>query len=160
MSNEFKTAREAWRFIDNDGVTHYNVYTKGKTDLGRLLSNMSPMGINHPTYGQFRSLEAFWYYISTGERYEAFRNIYGYEAKIFSKDKEVVHRDDFREIFKGAMKLKVEQNPYLKRLFIESTLPFEHYYYYGRDRDVKPKIILLPRHQWMMDYWTELRAEY
>ena len=43
----------------NDGVTHINVYSQGKTSIGRALSNFSPLGFNHPKHGHFESVEGY-----------------------------------------------------------------------------------------------------
>lgn len=51
---------------DEDGVTHINIYSKGKTELGRWLTNFSYSPFNHPEYGKFLSMEGFWCWVSTG----------------------------------------------------------------------------------------------
>ena len=45
-----------------DGITHINIYTQGKTQLGRALSNLFDCEFTVPGYGDFKSLEGFWYY--------------------------------------------------------------------------------------------------
>ena len=47
---------------ENDGIDHINVYSKGKTVLGRALSNFSYSRIRIPFLGTFLSVEAFWYW--------------------------------------------------------------------------------------------------
>lgn len=37
----------------DDGVTHINVYSKGRTKLGRDLSNFAAIGIIHPSDSQW-----------------------------------------------------------------------------------------------------------
>ena len=46
-----------------DGIDHINIYSKGYTKLGRLLSNFTKSEFTHPIYGHFMSVEGFWYYI-------------------------------------------------------------------------------------------------
>ena len=49
-----------------DGVTHINVYTKGKTELGRMLSNLHSSDTNIEIDGEvltFKTLEGFWYFL-------------------------------------------------------------------------------------------------
>jgi len=50
-----------------DGVTHINIYSKGKTKLGRLLTNFAHTPFTHAEYGQFASVEGFWYWIRDGK---------------------------------------------------------------------------------------------
>jgi hypothetical protein len=40
-----------------DGVTHINVYSRGNTELGRLLSNFAHTPFSHPEFGEFASVE-------------------------------------------------------------------------------------------------------
>jgi hypothetical protein len=47
-----------------DGVTHINVYSRGNTELGRLLSNFAHTPFSHPEFGEFASVEGFWYWLS------------------------------------------------------------------------------------------------
>jgi hypothetical protein len=54
---------EMW-IPEEDGVTHINIYSKGKTELGRWLTNFSYSPFNHPEYGKFLSMEGFWYWDS------------------------------------------------------------------------------------------------
>jgi hypothetical protein len=62
-----------------DGIDHINIYSKGKTELGRWLSNFSECAIKHPFDGYFNSVEAYWYYDITGN--EDLRLTSGFEAK-------------------------------------------------------------------------------
>lgn len=51
---------------DEDGVTHINIYSKGKTELGRMLSNFTSFPIELD--GQrFNSIEGVWFYFATTE---------------------------------------------------------------------------------------------
>ena len=51
---------------DNDGIDHINTYSKGKTELGKLLTNFAHTPFVHPKYGEFQSVEGFWYFKKTG----------------------------------------------------------------------------------------------
>lgn len=90
---------------DEDGITHINVYSKGKTELGQLLSNFAYTPFVHSEYGKFNSIEAFWYYYFTGCKHDDLKLLYGYKAKekgrkynndrinngkITDKDKEII----------------------------------------------------------------------
>jgi hypothetical protein len=34
--------------VEQDGTTHINIYSKGKTELGRFLTNFAYIGIGYP----------------------------------------------------------------------------------------------------------------
>ena len=46
----------------NDGITHINVYSKGKTTLGRWLTNFAHTPID-TIDGHFESIEGYWYWL-------------------------------------------------------------------------------------------------
>jgi hypothetical protein len=142
-----------------DGVTHINIYSKGRTELGRLLSNFA----HTPTDtvdGRFESLEGYWYWllIGDGTEREELKKLHGFAAK--KRGKELAKRDytyeygeqiKFKEKFEAALFRKIEQHGELNRLFYESTLPFKHYYVYPN------KIVEPYESQWILDYLEELR---
>jgi len=50
----------------DDGITHINIYSKGKTLLGKMLSNWS----YYPIYlvlGRFNSIEGLIFYLSSND---------------------------------------------------------------------------------------------
>lgn len=140
--------------MDTDGIDHINIYSKGNTELGRYLSNFAHAPFTHPVYGEFQSLEGFWYYNLTGN--EQLRNLYGYTAK--SKGQELCkHRIndewgiDRREV-KVAILCKLTQNdPELFQDFLDSDLPFRHYYNFGG------KIVEPAEGKWIVEFFTDLR---
>jgi len=116
----------------NDGVDHINIYSRGRTELGRVLSNFSRSPFEHPQYGRFMSVEAFWYYIKTGcIHYKELAHLYGPKVKSVGRKFEVVGHPDFEFQVELALWCKVMQNPHVKELLQASTLPLTHYYYYG-----------------------------
>jgi hypothetical protein len=116
----------------NDGVDHINIYSRGKTELGKLLSNFAFSIFEHPHHGKFTSVEGYWYYLKTGcLYYQELSGLYGFKAKAVGKKLEVVGHPDFDFQIELALWCKVMQNPYIKERLRESTLPFAHYYYYG-----------------------------
>ena len=130
-----------------DGLTHINVWSKGKTELGRLASNFAHTPFMHPVHGHFSSVEGFWYWLSTGKQFNELRSLYGYDAKkaaqIIKEKAEEAHNagdqnagkwphvDDFNAQIKKAILCKVQQTPRLQQLLKESTLPLAHYYVWG-----------------------------
>ncbi len=113
-----------------DGIDHINIYSKGKTKLGRFLSNFTycPLYIDEK---KFNSIEAYWYFLLTGE--EKLALLYNYEAKQEGKKYPKIREvdDDFIEKIKAALDLKIKCTRGYMELFYESNLPFKHYYLYG-----------------------------
>lgn len=114
-----------------DGATHINIWSRGRTSLGRDLSNFARRAFYHPKYGAFSSLEGFWHWLSTGMKLDFFRDMYGMHAKMASKDLPKVHHPNFQEEIIIALRCKIEQNPDLQEELRLSTLPFTHYFVYG-----------------------------
>lgn len=140
----------------NDGKDHINIYSKGHTELGRLLSNFARTPIEHPDYGYFVSIEGFWYWLSTGKKHDKLRYLYGTTAKFAGKEFDKVNVDNFIEEIKKALKIKLEQHDNIRVSLISSTLPLAHYYYYG-DPD-NPKVHTVKQYKWITEYWEELRT--
>lgn len=141
-----------------DGLFHVNVWSKGKTELGQLLSNFAHTPFRHPKYGSFASVEALWYWLASGCKHDHLRRLYSASAKSAGSKLPVVEmpEDEFRAAILAGIRAKIEAHPKLKELFIQSTLPFRHYYVYGRNNDV---IVEKPKHKWQMDFLEELRDE-
>jgi hypothetical protein len=159
---------------DTDGIDHINVYSKGKTSLGRFLTNMYE-GKVITAHGEFPSIESYWHWLKldlgTGGRID--QNLFKINAyqskklaqkytesseKILEHVKNNVQSDSFKSFIKIAIKMKIDMkdNAEMKKEFIESNLPFSHYYYYG---DKNPKIHYLDQYQWLMDFLNDYRKE-
>lgn len=140
----------------SDGKEHINCWTKGRTWLGQELSNLAETRFKHPEHGTFGSVEAYWYWLSTGRIHNVLRPLFGHSAKSsgMKLPKVEIDEEEFKNLIREAVRLKIEQNPPLKKEFIESTLPFMHYFVYGRDaiRDN-------PKHAWQMEWLEQLRTE-
>lgn len=117
--------------IDNDGIDHINVYSKGKTELGRWLSNFTYSPFEHPDHGWFASVEGYWYWLKTGMRYESLRTLHGFAAKKQGRKYPTVRQDDFEKFIEKALYAKVIQHPDKIPLIGSSNLPFMHYYVYN-----------------------------
>lgn len=143
-----------------DGKEFINIYTRGKTRLGRLLSNLADVPVYHDIYGTFRTAEGLWYYLKTGRVHESLRALDGFEAKRIGRTYPVVWFDDFQSVFKVALRNKIDRHRELRELFVTSTLPFEHFYLYESKRSgVEPKVIVPKDVQWLTDYFMELREQ-
>lgn len=156
----------------NDGIDHINVYTKAKTELGRLLTNLADVPLKHPKYGDFKSMEGLWYFLRTGRVFEDFRKYNGFEAKkqgqkimksinrdqIANPEEEVSVdiTEDFKNDIIDGIKAKLRQNKHLLNLLIQSNLPLCHYYYYG-EIDKNPKVVYLPQHDWQIKAIEDIR---
>lgn len=139
-----------------DGYTHLNIYSKAHTQLGRDLSNFSDYPLEHPKYGRFASMEGFYYWVSTGGHDESFRELVGYDAKKHGESLEKVEDSEFQKKICEGLLARFDTNPDLKKRFIETTLPFVHYYYYGKDiEDVK--VVEPITSDFMMQYLRSLR---
>ena len=147
-----------------DGITHINVYSKGSTELGRLLSNFAYTPFRHPTYERFASVEAFWYWLSLDKKYDQIKPLFGYKCKqtareLIANGAVRVSIDDFKEQIKEAITLKLQQHPGIVKLLKDTKLPLTHYYVYGKimaDPD-KYKIIFPKDSEWILDHIETFR---
>lgn len=139
-----------------DGVDHINMYSKAKTKLGKKLTNMSNLPVYIDGAGQFLSMEGYWYWLSTGCRYNELMDMSGFEAKIFGRDKTRVVDPDFKDKIRYALWQRFEQNPTIKSMFVDSTLPFKHYYHYGDSDDT----VTYPLFDWITEEIELLRSLY
>ena len=150
--------------LSDDGITHINVYSQGKTELGKFLSNFtySPVETIH---GKFLSLEGYYHYIKSilairlsplaevllvtnHDQLEHLRKLYGKYAQQHGRTvrqelmAQGVWFDDTVSIIKldwfiEALKYKISTSNQVTT-FLESTLPFTHYYVYGNAVNHKP----------------------
>jgi len=78
--------------------------------------------------GAFDSMEGFWYYVKAKRRDPKLQTLSGHEAKFYGRTLESRRFDEFQDVINDANYHKINQNSHIKRLLIESTLPFDHYY--------------------------------
>lgn len=122
---------------DEDGVTHINIYSQARTELGRLLSNFAYSPFVFEPYGTFASGEGFWYWYLTGQQHNELKNLHGFQAKSAGRKYRNDRLDvlgltaEDLEIMEQMLVLKVAHNPNIAKLLQESTLPFCHYYEYS-----------------------------
>lgn len=134
---------------NDDGVTHINVYTKGKTELGRLLSNLAATPFTHPIYGEFKCVEGFWYMYTTGNT--KFQTMDGWTAKREGNKLPRIQEMDPEEL-KAVYKYKLKANPDLAKLLLTNTLPLEHYYVYEGK-------VVSNKYTWTAKLWETIKAE-
>jgi len=148
---------------EDDGVTHINVYSKGKTEIGRQLSNFANVPFEHPQYGHFSSIEGFWYWLSLGKVRNDFRSLYGFKAKETGKIVreevkklgKVPHVENFEAQIKKAILCKITQSQNLIGLLKENKLPFTHYYHWGEGE--KLKVTYPEDYAWVHEYISLVR---
>jgi len=138
-----------------DGTTHVNVFSRGKTELGIFLSNFSKTPFKHPTYGSFASMEGFWYYLSSGCKFEELRKLVGIDAKKFGKGLERVEVVDFEEKIKAAIEYKIEQYPLFKLKLAMNKLPLKHYFVFKGD-----VVVDQPQYAWQVKHIERLAAKW
>lgn len=144
---------------ENDGIDHINIYSKGQTELGRLLSNFAHTPFTMKWLGDFESVEGFWYYMLSHPLADAehLRTLHGFSAKKAGKELPLVVmsealEEQFRDYIRQAFEAKVYQNEKVYELLRESTLPFTHYYVFNGEKKEAG-------YEWQMEFWEELRKE-
>lgn len=142
---------------NDDGITHINIYSKGKTELGRMLSNFYKYPVVTQD-GDFMSVEGYWYWMSIencSER-EVLRKCYGSTAKSVGKSLLETHKSSFETNFEVKILYAIyEKFSRNSSLILPQylNLPFEHYYNYGgKIVDVKSKYL------WMIEGITSMRS--
>ena len=119
---------------NKDGIEHINVHSEGRTIVGRMLDNLAYMPFDHPQFGQFNSIEGFyWWYIS-GQKHEYLRYVYNDKARKaaaeFKREKNLGEMD--KEQFRIAVQCKIAQSPFLQEQLQICYLPLVAYTVYGK----------------------------
>lgn len=143
-----------------DGVDHINVFSRGRTELGRVLSNFAHTPFTVQGDGTFASVEGYWYWLQCehADARERLRPLHGYAAKKAGRALRVpdygrVHDLEFRRSIARAIREKIRQTPGLAARLAASTLPFAHYYVYGE------KVVTPADNEWILDTFAYYRAK-
>lgn len=142
--------------IEEDGITHINCYSQSKCELGRALSNFALAPFDMEPFGRFCSIEGLWYWLGTDHvDKNNLRRLAGFNAKRLGRELKSVDYPqvvDFEKHIKNACLAKLEQNPRLKELLLNSSLPLTHYYVFNgfAKRDT--------RSDWIWKYYEEYRT--
>lgn len=122
---------------EEDGKTHINVYSKGKTWVGRALSNFAHTPFEHPVDGHFESVEGYWYYLLSGQQ-NVFRDLVGWRAKEYARKhnpliQEYPLSEGFKSLIWEAIAAKLKSHPHILQalLKVDLKIPLKHYYVYG-----------------------------
>lgn len=147
---------------DEDGITHINAANKGKTKLGKSMSNFGHFPFVHPKHGSFWCVEAYWYWILTGKQFDELRTISRYPSKqlgdelLKANPREHGFTEEEQEDILEALRCKLRQNKDLLNMLVKSDLPIVHYNWYGKDG--KYKIYMYPDYQWFVDEIIRIRT--
>lgn len=159
-----------------DGVDFVNVYSGGRTTLGRALSNFTPpeAGVLDLPDGKFASVEAYWFWLITSRSrvpgletaLDELRKLSGFAARKLGGDLVSVTTEslgilrffesrppevEFRAKIRDALYAKVLASPRLADSLASSSLPFVHFYEMGGR--------VVPGHgRWLLDVWDEIRV--
>lgn len=140
----------------DDGLTHVNVYSQGRTELGRLLSNFAHTPFTGPD-GEFASVEGYWYWLGAREHpmRERLRTLSGFAAKKFGRTLRAPDwpkGPEFQAKIRAALQAKAQQHPRIRKLLGECPLPLAHYYVFnGRVRPAGG--------EWILREWGAIRDE-
>lgn len=155
-----------------DGIDHINIYSKGKTEVGKKLSNFAYSPFTHKRHGSFKSVEGLWYYLITGSKHEELRELYGFKAKKVGREKVNSENWDnlvdannpvFKEDIKEGIRQKLRENKeLLKMLCATRGKPLYHYYSYESkkkfDKDGLPEYTIREAgHEWVVGEISRLR---
>ena len=140
MNNDIKPIMSTLPNPTEDGVSHINIhYNLSLTKVGRMLSSYFVAPFKHPYFGPFRSIEGFTLYVKTGCCDDTFRNVTGAQAKLYYRCQtlsgklvnQIIDECEQERIMMLAVFAKLEHNPVIATLLMESTLPFDYYYLFG-----------------------------
>lgn len=141
--------------IGVDGVDHINISDEGATELGRSLSHSAKIPFDHSHYGQFVSMNNFWYYIRSVERDDRLRSFYGKRLRMCVDQATTSCRvPNFRVLIMDANWQKTQQSPGLLDMLGASAIPFDCWYRYRRDGG----IVVRPNFaHWLIAGFEEIR---
>ena len=116
---------------ENDGIHFINVYSKGKTKIGRFLSNFAYSPITTKD-GDFNSIEAYWYWLSSNhDNKDQLRSTWGFNAKNKGRElrgKDWSYDENFKNSIKEAITIKLTKYPDALKVLKEINLPLVHFY--------------------------------
>lgn len=111
-----------------DGVDHINIWEKGTTELGKVLSPSVTIAFNHNVFGHFETMEGFWHYIHSAERDDRIRNMSGTSLKNFARKLSPTRVKHFKALIIDANYQKIKKYKQIVESIKESNLPFDAYY--------------------------------
>ena len=141
---------------EQDGLTHINIYSKGRTALGRFLSHFTKFPIE-TVDGRFESVEGYWYWLdSTHKEKDRLRFLWGFDAKKVGRElrpEKPALTAEFKSKILEANRIKLMSSPFLEE-FVQSDLPFAHYYVVGKGFPKEAS-----DSEWLIEFWSRLRND-
>ena len=153
--NIFRDPIPSPMMYDKDGVDHINIWGFGETELGRQLSTQYRKPFVHEHFGRFNTIDGLWHWISSFERDDRLRHLSDKQLKMFSSNLTRMRVPHFRFLILDAIWQRINQDKALKKMMIESFLPFTCYYYHRRDTSL-PRMSITAAH-WLIPGYTEIR---
>lgn len=153
----------------NEGIDHINVYSKSRTELGRLFSNFYRHKLD-TSDGRFMSVEAYFHYllvdwnncdIDNAKEYVELlmplRLSSGYSAMQIGQELIAKYgqreREDFVRLIYNAIEQKIRDNKDILLKYSDwYDLPYYHYYVYG-DKVVD----VTDKYRWFVDACSRIR---
>ncbi len=111
-----------------DGIDHINIWERGNTELGKVLSPSVTIPFNHSLFGHFETMEGFWHYIHSAERDDRIRNMSGTSLKNFARKLSPTRVKHFKALIVDANYQKIKKYKQIVESLKDSTLPFDAYY--------------------------------
>ena len=116
-----------------DSTNHINISSRGRTFLGRFLSQNKRCYLSLPE-GVFQSVGGYWYYLTTKEKDLRLFEVNGWETELLAAQlqplprKEQLPTSELQAKIKKALDIKIKWSEYWQEEFTESTLPFLQYH--------------------------------
>lgn len=145
---------------DKDGIDHINTHPTALTQLGKDLSHFQHKPFTHPYFGNFYSIEGFWYFMRSIKKDDRLRYLSGRRAKQVGKDLPYQWYPNFKEDILAASYQKIIQHEDIRLAMIESTLPFDNYYLFKSVDDPKeaPSVHTTPQpSHWLVQGLEDIR---
>lgn len=117
--------------IGTDGIEHINADFTGLTELGQLLGFTSELSWTHPykngLFGQFSSIQRWWYWILSPNLSDDFRTIHWTKFGVKQSEEGVAKVPNFHAVIVDAMYHRVVQYPDIVNAIKENTLRYDTY---------------------------------
>lgn len=137
-----------------DGVDHVNIYSGGKTEVGRWMSNFTRESIEIDGKA-FASIEGYWFWLACYD--DRLCDLSGFAAKKLGKElspRKVYHEDEqvlFHDKIKVALALKCAKRPDMVEQIKNIKVPLTHYY-------VMRGQVRLAGFEWLVNFWEGIQG--
>lgn len=115
----------------DESIRHLNISLSSRSDLGKALDPEFNLEWEHPDFGRFMSLKAFWHYVLGREADNRIRMLRSRELREFAANRRgTLDRNkipNFQALILKAAYDRITSLPGLYKLVMDSNLPFENY---------------------------------